>query len=79
MALAIALVVVVILFLFRKFIEMLGTAALGGFIIAESIRMLWDYTTLDFLKGIEWVGALAITVVIALIGFIVQVKTRERY
>ena len=78
-ALAIALVVVVILFLLRKFVEMLGTAALGGFIIAESIRMLWDYTTLDFLKGIEWVGALAITVVIALIGFIVQVKTRERY
>ena len=78
-ALAIALVVVVIFFLLRKFIEMLGTAALGGFFIAESIRMLWDYTTLDFLNGIEWVGTLAITVVIALIGFIVQVKTRERY
>ena len=78
-ALAIALAIVVVAFLLRKFIEMLGTSRLGGFIIALSIKMLWDYTTLDFLVGIEWVGVLAITALVGLIGFIVQVKTRERY
>lgn len=78
-AFGISVVVTVIALLLRKFIEMAGTAALGGYIVAESIRFYFDYTTLDFLSGIEWVGILVITLVIALIGFIVQVKTRERY
>ena len=79
LALGVAVVAIVIMLLLRGFIEMAGTSALGGFIIAESIKVYWDYTALDFFSGIEWVPVLAITLIIALVGFIVQVKTRERY
>lgn len=77
---AIAAVVMILAFVFRKYVEMLGTAALGGLVIAKLVaNNIWDYTALEFLNGEAWIALLVVTVVIALPGFIVQVKTRRRY
>ena len=77
---AIAAVAVILAFILRRFVEMLYTSALGGYVLAGLIAAnLYDYTTLGFLNGIEWVGTLVVTVVIALLGFVIQVKTRKRY
>jgi hypothetical protein len=77
---AVAAVAVILAFILRRFVEMLYTSALGGYVLAGLIAAnLYDYTTLSFLSGIEWVGTLVVTVVIALLGFVVQVKTRKRY
>ncbi len=74
-----AAVLVLIVLLLLKYIEMVGTAMLGGFGIATVIRGWYDYTTISVFVGKEWLGVLAVTLVIALVGFAVQFKHRETF
>ena len=77
---AVAGVAVILAFILRRFVETLGTSVLGGYVLAGLIaEHLYDYTSLEFLAGNEWIGTLVVTAVIALLGFVVQVKTRKRY
>ncbi len=78
-ALLIAAVVVVVAFLLRKYIEMLGTSLLAGWGLAETVRVWWDFTDLEMFGGIEWIGVVAVSALVGIIGFIIQFKTRERY
>lgn len=80
-----AVVVVVILLLLRKWVEMLGTAFLGGWSAYVTLDALLYYTTeshfADMSAIAEYVDIIKIAIIalITLIGFIVQVKTRRRY
>ncbi len=79
-SLAVAIVAVILAFILKKYIEMLGTAMIAGYVIALTVKSsIYDYTELAFLDGIEWVGILVITLVIAIPGFLFQFKTRKRY
>jgi hypothetical protein len=78
-ALLIAAVVVVLALLLRKYIEMLGTSLLAGWGLAETIRVWWDFTELEFFGGVEWIGVVAVCALVGVIGFIIQFKSRERY
>ena len=77
-SLAVAVVAVVLVLLLLKYIEMAGTAFLGAFYISEwVVGNYFDYTTvIPFDAALVKLIAVA---VVALIGFIVQVKTRTRY
>lgn len=78
--LVIALAAVVLTFILMKYVEMLGTSLLGGYLVALVVRgFIYEYRQLPFLQSTPWLGALIITLVIAIPGFIVQVKTRRRY
>ena len=78
--LAIAVGVTVLAFVFRKYIEMAGTAFLGGYLISYTIRcMIFDYKALDWLQDTPWVGAAVITLIVSVPAFIFQYKTRRRY
>ena len=72
-------VAVVVVLLLRKFIEMLGTAMLGGWGVASVVLGIWNYTALPVFVGREWLGVLVATLIVALVGFVVQFKTRRRY
>ena len=76
--LVMAAVAITAVLLLRRYVEMIGTAMLGGFGIATVIRGWFDYTATIFV-GIEWLGVLIVTLIFAILGFIVQWKTRERY
>lgn len=78
-SLLLAVGAVVLIFVLRQYIEMIITAALGGWGTALAITVWWDYTKLGFLVGIEWVGILIVAIIVGTLGFIVQFKTRERY
>ena len=76
----VAAVFVLVAFLLRKYVEMLGTSVLGGFVFAKLLKKLvWDFTAIGLFEEHVWIPYLVITVVLALPGFIVQVKTRKRY
>ncbi len=78
--LGIAIGVTVLAFIFRKYVEMAGTALLGGYLISYTIRcMIYDYKALEWLQDIPWVGAAVITLIIGVPAFIFQYKTRQRY
>ena len=76
-ALVCAAVAVVVALLLRKYIEMLGTAALGAWGVVTYVKAIYDFTAL--VPGSEALVGLIAFGVIALIGFAVQVKTRKRY
>ena len=78
-ALVCAVLVTVALFFVLKYFEMAGTSMLGGFGVACVVRRFWDYSTLEVFVGREWLAVLIFTVIVALIGFFVQFKTREKY
>ncbi|MBQ9085330.1 MAG: hypothetical protein IJY24_06720 [Clostridia bacterium] len=78
-ALIAAVAAIVLAFLLRKYIEMAGTAMLGGFGAATVIRYFYDFTTWELFVGREWLGMLLFTLIIAIAGFFVQFKTRERF
>jgi hypothetical protein len=78
-SLACAAVIVLVVFLLRQYVEMLGTAMLGGFGIATVVRGWYDYTTVSVFVGLEWLGVLLFTVIVAIVCFAVQFKHRERY
>ena len=71
--------VIVFMLFFTKYIEMGVTALLGGYGMACIFRGWYDYTSLGMFVGREWLGVLILTLVFALIGFIVQFKNREVY
>ena len=74
-----AVVVIAAVIFLLKYVEMVGTAMLGGFGMATVIRGWYDYTAIDMFVGKEWLGVLIVTLIFALAGFIVQFKTREKY
>lgn len=79
-SLVVAVLVTVVAFFIRKYVEMIGTALLGGYLCALTVRnLIFDYRTLEFLDGIGWVMTLAIVLVIAIPGAIFQIKKRKRY
>ncbi len=78
-SLFISICAIVLIFILRKYIEMIITSALGAWGVATALTVWWDYTKLDILVGVEWVGILIVSVIIATLGFIVQFKMRERY
>lgn len=80
-SLVVALVALILAFILKKYIEMLGTAMIAGYVIAITVSTsIYDYTTeLNFLDGIEWVGILVVTLIVAIPGFLFQFKTRKRY
>lgn len=76
-ALVAAVVAVVVALLLRKWIEMLGTAALGAWTLFLSVQALLASLSIWFAAEyvIWWeLGTLAVG---AILGFIVQVKTRS--
>ena len=76
---AAAVVAIVVALLLRKFIEMLGTSALGGFTLALSINSILIITGVAP-AGQQLAGWAfwAIAGAAALIGFIIQVATRRK-
>lgn len=74
---AVALILVLILV---KYIEMLGTAALGGYGVAMVVlNNWWDYTEISVFEDKAWLAILIFAGVVGLLGFAVQIKTRKRY
>ena len=78
-ALGVSVVCVVILFVIKKYIEMLGTAILGSWLAAIAFAGVYDFTALPIFAGHEWLGTLILTALLSIISFFVQVKTRRRY
>ena len=71
---------VLLTLLVRKYIEMLGTAILGGYFVALILRaFIFDYRTLSFIAATPKLGTLVITLIIAIPAFIVQFRTRRKY
>ncbi len=78
--LVIALVVVLVVFLLLKYIEMIGTSVLAAFCISKIVIIHFvDYRALSFLGNYGWIVEIALIAIVALIGSIVQIKTRKRY
>jgi len=77
-SLIVALVAVVIVLLLRKWIEMLGTSALGAWGVFKCAEMLVDFSTVDFIAQNYDTVMYATVAVLGLIGLIVQIKTRKR-
>jgi hypothetical protein len=76
----VAAVIVLLMFLLLKYVEMAGTAILGGYLATRVvIANYFDYRTWSFLVGREWIGEIVFVGIIAIIGFIVQYKSRARY
>ena len=69
-----AIVIAVVALIFKKFIEMVGTAFLGGWLAVK----LFDATILPYSGG-NLVAIMIPAVIIAAIGAVVQIKTRRRY
>lgn len=81
-ALIVAAVAVVLVFVLRKYIEMLGTSLLGGFFIAQVVIFyFYDFTTLITINGqpYTWLARLLASAILAIPGFIFQFRTRRRY
>lgn len=75
-----AAVAVVIAFIFRKYIEMLGTSLLGSwFAVLLFAGQIYDFTAWPVFSGIEALAIFIPTAIFTALGFIVQIKTRSRY
>lgn len=78
--LVIAFAVVLVAFFFKKYIEIAGTALLGGWCASWVFaNEIYAFTNVKIFHGIEWLGILIPALIIAVIGFILQMKTRYRY
>ena len=75
LSLVIVAVVVLLMLIFRKWVEMIGTSVLGGYLTAISLEGV-----LLSLTGSEPGEAIRIVVLVAvaILGFFVQIKTRRR-
>jgi hypothetical protein len=69
-------VLMIFAYIYRKYIEMAGTAALGGWVAANIL-----VGEGGFLNGVAFLAenAWILFAVIAIIGLIVQVKTKRKY
>ncbi len=75
-----AIVAMVVALVFKKYIEMVGTAALGGWLASWIFaNFVYNFTVLPVFGGITWVAILVPAVIIAVFGAVVQIKTRRRY
>ncbi len=78
-AIVAAVVVLVLALLLRKWIEMLGTACLGGWTLYLSFVAIMAAFGLEIANEYAMWCELGFVAVAGLIGFIVQAKTRRRY
>ena len=70
-----ALVVIVLVFIFLRFFERLGTAFLGGYLSAVLLMKAVDLSFIPLdIAVTKWI----VVGVIALLGFLVQIATRSR-
>ncbi len=74
-----ALVAVVIIFVFKKYFEMLLTSVLGAWLAVLAFIRIYDFTAWSLFEGMEWLGILIVSAIVAALGLAVQVKTRKRY
>ena len=74
-----AAAVIALTVVFSKYIEMASTALLGGYGMACIVRGWYDYSSMPVFVGKEWLGVLTVTLIFALIGFVVQMMNRETY
>ena len=77
-AIVVTVVVIVLALVLRKFIEMLGTAALGAWTLVLSIEALIAVFMPTFACFEAWLFYVIMGVA-GLVGFIVQVASRKRY
>ena len=78
--LAVAAVALILAFLLQKYLEMFGTALLGGYFVAVIVRgFIFDYRTLGFLANNPKIGAFVISFLIAVPATIFQYRTRRKY
>ena len=75
-----ALVAIVIVLLFRKYLEMIGTSILGAWAATLLFaNFAYDFTAWSLFSGMERLAIFIPTALIAAIGTAVQIKTRRRY
>ena len=72
-------VAILLVLLLLKWFEMLGTACLGGYWFALALANVYNICTISFLSKMGNTPHLIVAGIIALIGFIIQIKTRKRY
>ena len=78
-SLIVAGVAILLVLLLLKWFEMLGTAALGGYFFALSLAYVYNICNISFLSNMGQIPHFIVMGIIALIGFIIQIKTRKRY
>jgi len=78
-AIVVAVAFIILALLLRKYLEMLGTSILGGYLFSKSVIAVFDYRALEFLGESGWIVELVLILLIGVLGFIFQYKTRVRY
>ena len=78
-ALIVAAVAIILVLLLLKWLEMLGTSVLGGYWFALSLASVYNICTLPFLANYGVIPHYVVMGIVALIGFIIQIKTRKKY
>lgn len=80
LCLGISAVAVILAIMLRKYIEMFGTAMLGGYLVALVFRsFIFDYRLLPFLAATPKIGAFVIAFLIGVPATVFQYKKRRRY
>lgn len=75
-----AAVVLVLAIIFRRFVEMVGTAVLGGWIASWIFaEQIYDFTAWGLFGGVRWLAILIPTLLIGALGAWIQIRTRKRY
>ena len=75
----VAVVAVVLVLVLLKWVEMLGTALVGAYVLTYALTFVYDVRTIGFLANYGDIPLYVIMGVVALVGFIIQVKTRKKY
>ena len=80
-SLVIAIAAVIIVLFARKYVEMVGTAVLGGWLATLTfVKCIYDYNmAIPFLAENWWLGMFIPAAIIAAVGIVVQVRTRKRW
>lgn len=74
-----AVVAVVLVLVLRKWLEMLGTAAAGAYMLTYALTFVYDVRTIGFLANYGDIPLYVIMGLVTLVGFVIQVKTRKKY
>ncbi len=75
-----AAVAIIIVLLFRKYLEMIGTAVLGSWLATLIFsKFIYDFTAWSLFSGMERLAIIIPTALLAALGTVVQIKTRRRY
>lgn len=78
--LVVALVLLVIALIFRKYIEMIVTAFLGSWCAVLLFRYhICKFEKLSLFSGHFWIAIMIPTIVLTAVSAVVQIKTRRRY